>query len=116
MCSSTLDGRARELNEPSAPRDPPRKWYIDPGGLGRRIPKGGHRPSLGNLPFSRPRKRPSVATAAKGLSLHIGLQRVDPSHYEGWDGRLTAAEADANDLAEVVARATGYNSSPAAYL
>jgi hypothetical protein len=34
----------------------------------------------------------------KGLSLHIGLNRVDPSHYDGWDGALAGCEADANDM------------------
>ena len=35
---------------------------------------------------------------AKGLSLHIGLNTVDPSHYSGWDGQLVACEFDANDM------------------
>lgn len=35
---------------------------------------------------------------AKGISLHIGLNYVDPNHYSGWDGKLTAAEYDANDM------------------
>jgi len=35
----------------------------------------------------------------QGLSLHIGLNAVDPDHYEGWDGQLTACEADARDMA-----------------
>jgi hypothetical protein len=35
---------------------------------------------------------------AKGISLHIGLNRVDPEHYEGWDGALNACEADAKDM------------------
>jgi metacaspase-1 len=34
-----------------------------------------------------------------GFSLHIGLNRVDPDQYEGWDGQLTACEADAKDMA-----------------
>lgn len=33
-----------------------------------------------------------------GISLHIGLNRVDPDQYEGWDGQLTACEADARDM------------------
>jgi len=33
-----------------------------------------------------------------GISLHIGLNRVDPDQYEGWDGKLTACEADARDM------------------
>lgn len=35
---------------------------------------------------------------AKGISLHIGLNYVDPNHYSGWDGKLAAAEYDANDM------------------
>src|SRR6195952_238962 len=34
-----------------------------------------------------------------GISLHIGLNAVDPDQYEGWDGKLTACEADAKDMA-----------------
>ncbi len=39
----------------------------------------------------------------KGQSLHVGLNTVDPGHYDGWDGALKACEADAHamrDLAE----------------
>jgi hypothetical protein len=36
---------------------------------------------------------------AAGRSLHIGLNRVDPAGYGGWDGQLTACEADAKDMA-----------------
>ena len=43
----------------------------------------------------------------KGLSLHIGLNRVDPAHYGGWDGALTACEYDANDMA-ALAKAQGF--------
>lgn len=35
---------------------------------------------------------------AKGLSLHIGLNSVDPKHYGGWSGPLQACEADAEDM------------------
>ncbi len=35
---------------------------------------------------------------AQGISIHIGLNRVDPGQYEGWDGQLTACEADAKDM------------------
>lgn len=34
----------------------------------------------------------------KGLSLHIGLNHVDPAHYDGWDGQLAGCEADAHDM------------------
>ena len=32
---------------------------------------------------------------ATGMSLHLGLNTVDPAHYGGWDGKLAACEADA---------------------
>src|SRR4029453_4349038 len=35
---------------------------------------------------------------AAAISLHIGLNRVDPIHYQGWNGQLTACEADAKDM------------------
>ncbi|MCH0538922.1 caspase family protein [Streptomyces sp. MUM 203J] len=45
--------------------------------------------------------------APTGLSLHIGLNTVDPARYGGWDGRLLACEYDAHDMAEL-ARAAGF--------
>ena len=33
----------------------------------------------------------------KGVSLHVGLNKVDPQHYAGWSGPLNACEADAED-------------------
>jgi len=52
-----------------------------------------------------------MATAAKkALGLHIGLDRVDPGAYEGWDGPLAACENDARDLA-AVARVQGMRPS-----
>src|SRR5688572_22020060 len=38
---------------------------------------------------------------AKGISVHIGLNEVDPDHYGGWDGRLTACEFDAKDMQKI---------------
>ena len=38
---------------------------------------------------------------AKGMSLHIGLNRVDPNHYQGWDGQLKGCEQDAKDMAAI---------------
>lgn len=37
----------------------------------------------------------------RALSLHIGLNSVDPKHYRGWVGELFACEYDASDLAEI---------------
>ena len=36
---------------------------------------------------------------ARGISIHIGVNRVDPAHYQGWSGELGACEYDANDMA-----------------
>ncbi len=47
---------------------------------------------------------------SKGISIHIGLNRVDPGHYAGWDGVLLACEADASDMREI-ADSMGYNTS-----
>src|SRR5262245_45984568 len=45
---------------------------------------------------------------AKGYSLHLGLNLVDPKHYGGWDGKLNACEADAKDMA-AIANANGFS-------
>lgn len=34
----------------------------------------------------------------KGMSLHIGVNSVNPDHYGGWAGPLNACEADAEDM------------------
>lgn len=47
-------------------------------------------------------------------SLHLGLNEVDPGHYQGWAGKLTACEADARSLQQLVlSLATGSAISPA---
>jgi metacaspase-1 len=45
-----------------------------------------------------------------GRSLHIGLNRVDPAHYNGWNGALNACEFDANDM-EILAKSRGFETS-----
>ncbi|MBL8893629.1 MAG: caspase family protein [Rhizobiales bacterium] len=47
---------------------------------------------------------------SKGISLHLGLNAVDPAHYGGWSGELLACEADANDMASL-ASAANFGSS-----
>lgn len=42
-----------------------------------------------------------------GISLHIGLNRVDPAHYQGWDGALAACEYDAKDML-AIAKSRGF--------
>ena len=46
----------------------------------------------------------------QGISVHIGLNCVDPRHYEGWDGQLTACEADAKDM-QALAKKQKFSSS-----
>ena len=41
----------------------------------------------------------TVPAPAPALSLHIGLNAVNPAAYEGWAGPLAACEFDANDMA-----------------
>jgi hypothetical protein len=48
----------------------------------------------------------------RGRSLHIGLNRVDPNHYQDgygrpWNGALVACEFDANDM-QVLAQSQGF--------
>jgi hypothetical protein len=47
---------------------------------------------------------------AKGYALTVGLNSVDPNHYEGWSGRLTACEADAKDMATIL-QAEGFQAT-----
>lgn len=39
-----------------------------------------------------------VIATNKGISLHLGLNFIDPAHYDGWDGELAGCEADARDM------------------
>lgn len=45
-----------------------------------------------------------------GISLHVGLNAVDPNHYAGWSGPLNACEADAADM-QLIARSRGFDST-----
>jgi len=47
---------------------------------------------------------------SKGISLHLGLNNVDPGHYQGWDGPLNACEADAAAMAKI-AHSQGFSST-----
>jgi hypothetical protein len=55
------------------------------------------------------RRTSSVATPV-AMSLHIGLNTVDPRHYAGWSGPLLACEFDAHDMA-AIATSRGMRSS-----
>ena len=46
----------------------------------------------------------------KGISLHIGLNSVDPAHYSGWSGDLAACEADADDM-EAIAKGKKFSAT-----
>ena len=46
---------------------------------------------------------------ATGLSVHIGVNVVDPDHYGGWSGPLNCCEADA-DVMHEIAEAQGFQS------
>lgn len=37
----------------------------------------------------------------KGISINIGINSVDPVHYQGWDGKLTACENDAKSMQDI---------------
>ena len=47
---------------------------------------------------------------ARGISLHLGLNKVDPAHYDGWDGALNACEFDADSM-ESIAGSRGFETS-----
>jgi hypothetical protein len=44
---------------------------------------------------------------AHGLSIHVGLNRVDPGQYNGWSGELSGCINDARDM-EKIARSRGF--------
>lgn len=50
------------------------------------------------------------ATIANGISLHVGLNRVDPAMYGGWDGTLKACVNDANSM-QAIANRAGFSST-----
>jgi hypothetical protein len=47
---------------------------------------------------------------AQGISLHIGLNRVDPASYDGWDGALAGCINDARDM-QAVAESQGFSTT-----
>jgi metacaspase-1 len=46
----------------------------------------------------------------RGISIHVGVNKVDPAHYDGWDGALNACEYDANDM-QSLAESKGFEST-----
>jgi hypothetical protein len=47
---------------------------------------------------------------AQGRSINIGLNKVDPRHYSGWDGQLNACEFDAEDM-KALAESKGFSAT-----
>ena len=47
---------------------------------------------------------------ASGISLHVGVNVVDPDHYNGWSGPLKACENDARDMF-ALATSQGFDAS-----
>ena len=43
----------------------------------------------------------------RGISLHVGLNSVDPAHYDGWNGALNACEFDVS-LMQAIAESRGF--------
>lgn len=57
------------------------------------------------------REKPAAPpNSSKGISINIGLNRVDPAHYDGWSGQLQACEFDARDL-YAIAQQKGFTST-----
>src|SRR5262245_3686593 len=51
-----------------------------------------------------PKRDRPVRDGPQAMSLHVGLNSVDPHAYAGWTGELCAGEADALALAKVASR------------
>ncbi|MGK3954360.1 caspase family protein [Microbacterium sp. I2] len=62
-----------------------------------------------------PTVEPTVpgSSGRRRRSLHVGVNQVDPAHYDGWDGALTGCE---NDAATMRAIATSDGFSPTTLL
>jgi len=64
------------------------------------------RSSRTRKPVRKPARKPVRKPAQKrrkstAMSLHLGLNAVDPAAYSGWDGSLAACEFDARDMAAI---------------
>ena len=53
------------------------------------------------MPTSAKRKGSRPTRKGRGRALAIGLNSVNPRHYDGWSGDLVACEADAADMAGI---------------
>lgn len=77
----------------------------------RAVPLPATRRSLAADAAARAVRDPHVAsnTGRKGLSLHVGLNSIDPVHYQGSSGLLVACEADAEAM-RAIAENAGFES------
>ena len=50
------------------------------------------------------KRKTTTKKRATAISLHIGLNGVNPDAYSGWAGPLAACEFDANDMAALATR------------
>lgn len=62
--------------------------------------------ALGLTGGQPPSPAPPTGSANRAVSLHIGVNRVDPAGYGGWSGPLSGCEADA-DTMRAIAQAEG---------
>jgi hypothetical protein len=72
-------------------------------------------PAAKGKPAAGSRERPSKAAprlqtagGRTALSIHIGLNKVDPAQYEGWGGPLRSCEYDAQDM-QAIAQQQGFD-------
>ena len=49
----------------------------------------------------RPARKKPASKKPVAMSLHIGLNEVDPAHYDGWSGPLAACEFDVISMAAI---------------
>jgi hypothetical protein len=61
-----------------------------------------------------PMKEDAKGEKPRGLSIHIGLNRVDPTAYDGWDGTLAACVNDAKSMKEIAEKG-GYEEAKALF-
>lgn len=47
---------------------------------------------------------PPGGAGRRRRSLHIGINHVDPAHYDGWDGQLGGCENDAGTMRDIATR------------
>jgi hypothetical protein len=76
-------------------------------------PREGPGPTAGPGSGGARRKDGAMKRIAKrggplGISIHIGLNHVDPNAYDGWDGELSGCLNDANAM-KAIAQAMGYD-------